>query len=187
MKRALATIIGFDAVQPERRPLATDDASKQKNLMKERRVSDVAKRRRRWPWIVLAGVLLLFAGTLVWKRVSLNAAEQKLVGTWSGDRLGMELCFFADRRFEGTVMTVLPSTTGERREIHRMVLGASWTAIGDRIEITGPRAKIWGWPMPPLRWLVQNLLSPAKRESMTLRFESDDRIQVQGHEFIRLP
>ena len=67
-------------------------------------MTETAKRRRRWPWIVLAGVLILIAGALAWPFRPLNPTEQQLVGRWLyGSEVHIQ--FDANRRYHVPMFT----------------------------------------------------------------------------------
>jgi hypothetical protein len=58
------------------------------------------KRRRRWPWVVLAAVLVLVGGTIAWQNRPLNATERELVGHWRCKSRSLTCSFAANRRFQ---------------------------------------------------------------------------------------
>jgi len=62
-------------------------------------MTEIAKRRRRWPWVVLAVLLLVVGGPIAWQFRPLNTAEKALVGRWTitGPQEAIE--FRPDRRF----------------------------------------------------------------------------------------
>lgn len=64
-------------------------------------MTENVKKRRRWPWLILAATLILVCGPTVWRLRPLNATERRLVGSWSPEhdsRLGV-FTFRADRAF----------------------------------------------------------------------------------------
>lgn len=62
-------------------------------------------KRRRWPWVILAGVLLLVGGPIVWQFRPLNATEKALVGVWRGGWPTVtELTFSPDRRYRRLIV-----------------------------------------------------------------------------------
>ena len=61
-------------------------------------MSEAAKRRCRWPWVVLAAVLLLVAGSITWRFRPLNATESALVGHWLDPAANVQVEFRSDRR-----------------------------------------------------------------------------------------
>jgi len=62
-------------------------------------MNETVRKRRRWPWVVLAVVLLLIGGPIGWQLRPLTATERQLVGRW-GPSTGVVMYHFrADRRF----------------------------------------------------------------------------------------
>jgi len=57
------------------------------------------KSRRRWPWAILAVVLLLVGGPIAWRFRPLNETERRLVGTWRS-KYEAEYTFRLDHSFE---------------------------------------------------------------------------------------
>ena len=63
-------------------------------------MTETTKRRRRWPWLVLAVGMLLVGGQLAWRFRPLNATEKLLVGKWGGTNPDVVVYHFhRDRRF----------------------------------------------------------------------------------------
>lgn len=62
-------------------------------------MSVTVKKRRRWPWIVLAVVLLLVALPVAWRLRPLSATERSLVGRWKSTDGVSSFHLSADRRF----------------------------------------------------------------------------------------
>lgn len=64
-------------------------------------MTETAKRRRRWPWIVLAAVLLPVCGSMAWRCRPLNTAERGMLGHWTFLESSIETraVFYADRTF----------------------------------------------------------------------------------------
>ena len=60
---------------------------------------ETVQKRRRWPWAVLAAVLLLIAAPIAWRSRPLNAAETALVGRWVRAADGWSMEFRSDRIF----------------------------------------------------------------------------------------
>lgn len=81
--------------------------------------------KRRWPWVVLA-VVVLFAGPpLAWRYRPLNATERRLVGTWITPQALEVYRFTPDRRFQYTWVT---QTNSPKME-------GSWRCSADRIHL----------------------------------------------------
>lgn len=68
-------------------------------------MTERSKRRRRWPWIGLAVVLLCVSGSLAWRYRPLNRTERALLGKWRPDEFSRtanpadRITLTADRRF----------------------------------------------------------------------------------------
>ena len=62
-------------------------------------MSDTPKKRRRWPWMILVGVLLLVGAPIAWRFRPLNATERTLVGHWKGADSVTTFELSANRRF----------------------------------------------------------------------------------------
>lgn len=45
-------------------------------------MSEPPKKRRRWPWVILASVLLLIGAPIAWRLRPLNTTERTLLGRW---------------------------------------------------------------------------------------------------------
>lgn len=45
-------------------------------------MSDIVKKRRRWPWVILAVLLLLVGAPIAWRLRPLNETERSVIGTW---------------------------------------------------------------------------------------------------------
>ena len=65
-------------------------------------MTETAKRRRRWPGIVLAAVLLPVCGSMAWRFRPLNTVERAMVGHWTFLATSAETraSFSTDRTFK---------------------------------------------------------------------------------------
>lgn len=62
--------------------------------------AETVRKRRRWPWVLLAAVLLLVGGRIAWRYRPLSDSEKRLVGGWALWLPQDETFRFgADRRF----------------------------------------------------------------------------------------
>ena len=96
---------------------------------REGRVSETNQtpRRRRWPWIVLAGLLIVVGTPLAWMYRPLNGSERRLAGSWRTDRASLELG--ANRRFQYIALPGAPPMVG------------TWSASGDHLILARPRRR----------------------------------------------
>ncbi len=88
-------------------------------------MSGTPMKRRRWPWIMLAAVVLFASPPLAWQYRPLNATERRLVGTWITPQTDEIYVFTSDRRFRYS-LGVRPRST---------ILEGSWRCSGDRIDL----------------------------------------------------
>lgn len=49
-------------------------------------MTETVQRRRRWPWMLLAALVLSIGGPVVWRLRPLNAEERAVVGVWTAGR-----------------------------------------------------------------------------------------------------
>lgn len=93
---------------------------------------DTAKRRRRWPWVALAALVLLIVGPIAWRFRPLNADERALVGHWQGAGPATQVWEFdADRRWR------IRST-----ETNSADTCGNWTATSTAISFTQDLSRI---------------------------------------------
>lgn len=140
-------------------------------------MAEIAKGRRRWPWWILAVVvLLLFGGPFAWRFRPLNAAERRMLGTW------------VDAEFPDTRFTFRPDRTSTRPGCDPApdVLGI-WMCSQDRLfqqdDYEAPQT-----PMAILkRWVrVDRWGRGASTDWQTLRFEDDSHIWIDDVPFVRV-
>jgi len=135
-------------------------------------MSDTVKKPRRWPWIVLAAVLLLICGPIAWRTRPLNATERRLVGHWRCKDRDLMLSLAANRRFQ---MAEIP--------VNALPLEGRWTATASSLIIVPDAA-----PETPLLTraysLASHLLSPV---STSLRWHGPDQITVFADVHVRVP
>lgn len=133
------------------------------------------KRRRRWPWILLAIGLLLVGGPFALQLRPLNPTERALVGTWSEPAHGIRYRLTADRQVEMSNLSQAWTSTGQ------------WSASGDSLSLSpGTSAHIVA-KRPWYLNLPFSLLRPFARRTYPLRLDGRDRIWLGGVEFVRVP
>ena len=138
-------------------------------------MADDLKKRRLWPYIAVALLLLFVGGPLAWLFRPLNATERKLVGTWLFVSDGTQrMQFRADRR--------LAYSNGQDpvEDI------ATWTAAEDglRLRIFADDVRI-----AKLGWYARLMASLERfrpRPPSALRFHDADRALIYGIECRRL-
>lgn len=143
-------------------------------------MSESVKKRRRWPWVVLAAVLLLFGGPIAWSFRPLTAVERSLIGTWTSagvrgsttsSQLPKSLRFMPNRRWS------VRMAQGEFREI------GSWDA--------GPTdlRRYYDVQYYGVTWLdrLRNAVAFAGAHSDPLRTCDSGHLMVDGREFSRDP
>lgn len=96
-------------------------------------MSEIAARRRRWPWGVISVIVLVVGVPLAWKFRPLNATERKLLGTWESSPKN-RLSFHADRRFYLSGATPGDPVSEEAKSfIPPLEFGGTWTASGNSL------------------------------------------------------
>lgn len=134
-------------------------------------MTETAKKRCRWPWFVLAAVLLLVAGTLAWQFRPLNATEQKLVGAWLCKFRGQTYRFAENRRYQ-----FIDSELDATQE-------GSWKATDSSLVLrpdSDPESSL----LDRANWFVAGLLYP---KTSTLEWRSNDHLRAFGESLIRAP
>jgi len=136
-------------------------------------MTEIAKRRRRWPWVAAAVVLLLVGGSLAWRFRPLNSAEKAFVGHWhDGSTNGF--------RFDANHCCAGDGAGGE-------VVTGTWSARGNTLSIRfRTELKDYAnlpWQMGLSRYL-ETLLSPP---SGKVKWDGANRFFWQGNEFVRVP
>lgn len=127
----------------------------------------VKKRRRRWPWVVLAAVLLLALGPKAWQLRPLNATERQLVGKWGHDPDHVVWDFHADRHAIGLGFRGTWSASSDVVTLRRYQFDIQAEDLLHRLTIFYRR----------LRYPVRNRLT----------FEGPDRIVIGKFHIKRLP
>jgi len=159
-------------------------------------MSATAKRRRRWPWIVLAAVLLVVGGPIAWRFRPLNATERALVGRWKcvDDVSVFELS--ADRRFhwksvDSDFINGLSATHRAEPLLFHLVdsrlltMQGHWSAtkssLSFRDDIDLDNFSFLPWLSRMRAYAVVTAPSTAE-----VRWHGPDRLEVCGHEFARV-
>lgn len=142
----------------------------------EGRVTKTVKRRRRWPLVIAAIVLILVAAPLAWQLRPLTADERALVGHWrSVTPSNADYFLSADRRFRITFDAAIAPD--------RQFVRGTWTAYDSSFHV---RARPSGSPWRnPLRRCYAWITAPT--ESAKIRFDGPDRFWMEKVEFVRVP
>lgn len=130
-------------------------------------MNEIAKRRR-WPWVVLAALLIVGGGPIAWRLRPLNAEERSVIGIWR--------C-----RVPHAPSTFTITFTDDRRYL--LVRGnfqdteeGNWFLSGDRLTCS---AKIPGPLFHRFDWSVGDILhGVSRRRRWLIAFETADRMQV---------
>ena len=141
-------------------------------------MTETVKKRRRWPWVILAAVLLLVGGPIAWRLRPLNATERRLVGTWTPEDPAM-------------TPELLPFTLKPDRTLFYSALGGTltfpgrWDATSETIEIQMDPDPDRSDPIIPRLLRLYRQLSGQHRRP--LLFDNDDTIELEGIPFKRVP
>lgn len=138
-------------------------------------MSDIVKRRHRWPWAILAVLLLLAGGPIAWRFRPLNAAETALVGEWRPE-LGVdrhEFLFTSDRRFT-------------HRLQDKVVFSGWWEANGEELSIWNEGPPTWRTVPATLIRILQGDAGDCYLKTRGVHFYSPDQVafseaEVDGH------
>lgn len=141
-------------------------------------MTEALKKRRRWPWVLVA-LVLMTAASFAWRSRPLNEMERALVGEWrSADpdrKLHVAIQLAANRRYRTTV-SGNETGTGTGR----------WTARGNTI-CFGQDVSFWGETGMPWRIRFQNCFNTLLTvETVDFRVDGPDRVWLEGHEFVRV-
>lgn len=130
-------------------------------------MSEIVKKRRRWPWAVLAAVLFLVVGPIAWQFRPLNATERQLVGRWGHDPDHVIWHFHADRHATGLGFRGTWSASPDTVTLRRYPFDTQREELKNRLIMCFRR----------LRYPVRN----------GLEFEGPDRIVIGKFHIKRLP
>ena len=152
-------------------------------------MSETVTRRRRWPWVVLAVVVLLVAGPLAWKYRPLNATERKLVGVWAvASKPEQKIRFSPSRRIGNNMHSTTSLATGvETTEFGDFEDFGSWAASS-----RGVRVDLDPELMPPQPWFerVQFVflhLFGIEDDGFPITFDGEDHLVFEGDVLMRVP
>lgn len=152
-------------------------------------MSETVTRRRRWPWVVLAMVVLLVAGPLAWKYRPLNATERKLVGVWAlVSQPEQKIRFSPSRRIGNNMHSTTSLATGvETTEFGDFQDFGSWAASS-----RGVRVDLDPELMPPQPWFerVQFVflrLFGIEEDGFPITFDGEDHLVFEGDVLMRVP
>lgn len=151
-------------------------------------MSETVTRRRRWPWVVLAVLLLLVAGPLAWKYRPLNATERKLVGAWAPvSEPNNRVRFMATHRVgRNSRSRVLLPTGGVEDDIRHFEEFASWTANSNELRLTLDTEFTGSVSLPfRIQFMCYRLLG-LTAETTPISFEDENRLVVGRQVYVRV-
>ena len=129
-------------------------------------------KRRRWLWLLSAIGIAAIGGSLAWTFRPLNAAERRLLGTWTRmDDERVRFRFTADRRVQATVIKTL-----------QLEDYGDWHAADGSVVIRCTRVK--NSATSAIRSVAESPEAYLGR-SHSLRFEGDDRAIIKSHPYRR--
>lgn len=135
-------------------------------------MTEIVKRRRRWPWVALVALVLLIGGPIAWRFRPLNTVERAFVGHWNdGSTNGF--------RFDANHCCAGDGADGE-------VITGTWSARGStlsicfRTEFKDYANLPWG---SALSRYLETLLSPPSGE---VKWDGVNHFSWQGTEFVRV-
>lgn len=138
-------------------------------------MAEVANKRRRWPWAVLAVVISVFVSVAGWRYRPLNPTERQLVGTWH--EVGSpesRFRYFPNRRF------CLYSVYG-KGEFDVGALG-SWSCSDSSLIYRTDRGLFWNWSSP--LYSLRNLFLS---DTLDLRFDDRGHAWIGPVDLVRIP
>ncbi len=129
-------------------------------------MNETTQRRRRWPWLIVAAILLLIGGTASWSRRPLSASESALLGVWyaalPGGKGTVRLRITSDRRYAWQMDPSFPPELGD------------WRLEGDRLQKV-PDGSGSLFPHSIIRLLRR--LTGQRHPSTLITFRSPDSFQ----------
>lgn len=133
-------------------------------------------KRRRWPWIVLAVVSLLFGVGIAWHFRPLSAAEREMVGVWQSGISTYTLT--ADRRY--VVRRVAPWSALVGVERGNWQISGGWLSL--RSDLDDPLS----WRSLPLH-LRRLFQANFRTDQMRLHREGPDRVHLEPERIGTVP
>jgi len=149
-------------------------------------MTETGRRRRRWPWVVLAVVLLLVGGPIAWRFRPLNATERKLVGIWaSASSPVQKMRFTAARGFGNNLQNTASLDSGKECPSSHFTDFGTWTA--DSTEVTLDVQPIQPGPLDErvLIWFMRAF--GFARAKIPITFEDADHLSFDDEPFVRVP
>lgn len=131
-------------------------------------MTEIVKRRRRWPWVVLAAMLIVCGGPVAWRFRPLSAEERSVIGIWR--------C-----RVPRAPSTFTITFTDDRRYLllrgnHQSEEEGQWSISGDRLTCS---AEIPGLLAHRFDEYVGDILNGvSRRRQWLVAFETADRMRV---------
>ena len=140
-------------------------------------------KRRRWPWLVLA-VLLLWGGAVAVQRLwPLSFDERRLLGTWVladsswGSAETTRITFTPDRRFFRSGSEADP-------RIGSLPAHGGWACPQGQLSLVeSPPPRRLHWSIVKAYW--NRLLRGGRKASQQVEFEAPDRVRLGGRLWTR--
>ena len=157
-------------------------------------MSVTAKKRRRWPWILL-GVLLAAGGPLSWHLRPLNSTERSLIGRWKSVRGIATVTLSSDGRFrwesvDEKFIEGFSATHRSQPLLRHMVdsrlltMEGTWSATSSSLsfhdDVDGDNFVFLSW-LGRLRAYVVSTYS----STTEVLWHSPERFEMCGQEFVR--
>lgn len=138
-------------------------------------MTEIARKRRTWPWGLLAAALFIFIALAAWQYRPLNPTERQLVGTWQEiGSLESRLRYFPDRRFCSYAVY-------GKGEFDVGALG-SWSCTDSSLIYRTEAGPVWSWSSPV--WSLRRLFLS---DTLNLRFDENGHIWIGPVELVQVP
>ncbi len=138
-------------------------------------MTEIVKKRRRWPWAVLAVVVLFIGAPIAWQFRPLNSTERALVGRWQHP-LGVDAIyqFGSNRRCTLTFPSSPPN----------FAVHGSWSASDSQLQIAVNHITSPGFGDEP--WMSRLLSTVFPQPARPLQIVGPDQISFDGRYLNRL-
>ncbi len=153
-------------------------------------MTESVKKRRRWPWLVLASVLLMVVGGFPFtsRYRPLSHTERRLVGVWTTplpqtDAIAdttstLHYYFNADRTYVIVIESRLPPPADSTRVVRQADAQGRWSCSESAVTLI-PKESETDWSTPESH-LYELLFGNPERETLSLQFDADGTLQLEG-------